>query len=104
MGPEAASRLHCFFVMQFSSAVAMDERNVQRLKYFVQQKYFKLFFGFVQKLELSGENIHRIIGRILGYVVPKTCMLLYFGNRTGHVLKEDRYLLKSLLVACKKQR
>lgn len=70
---------------------------------FVQQKYFKLFFGFIQKLELSGENIHRIIGRILGYVVPKTCMLLYFGNRTGHVLKEDRYLLKILLVACKKK-
>lgn len=30
-------------------------------------------------------------------------MLLYFGNMSGNVeLKEDRYLLKTLLVACKK--
>lgn len=41
------------------------------------------------------EGVHRVIVRILGYGVTKSCTLLCSGILTGNVaLKEDRYLLK----------
>ena len=39
----------------------------------------------------------------MGYDVSMSCTLLYLGIMTGNVvLKDDRYILKIMLVACKK--
>ena len=48
------------------------------------------------------EDMHVIIVKILGYNIPKLCILLNFATVTGNVLKGDIYLLKILLAGCKK--
>uniref|UniRef100_A0A671XN45 Reverse transcriptase domain-containing protein n=1 Tax=Sparus aurata TaxID=8175 RepID=A0A671XN45_SPAAU len=60
-------------------------------------------FWLCPKIIKFWEDAHLNIVRILDYDISKSCVLLYFGNMTGNVvLKEDRYLLKILLAACKK--
>lgn len=59
-------------------------------------------FWFCPKIRKFWEDVHLVIGKILGYAVSKTCTLLYFGVITGNVMKEDRYILKIMLAACKK--
>jgi len=49
------------------------------------------------------EDVHMVIVEILGYDIPKSCSVLYFGNTRGNIVsREDRYLFKILLAACKK--
>lgn len=60
-------------------------------------------FWLCTNIEKFWEDVHLVIVGILGYDISKTCMFLYFGSMTGNVvLKEDKYLLKILLAACKK--
>lgn len=60
-------------------------------------------FWLCPKIIHFWEDAHKEIIEILGYNIPNTCVLLYLGNMSGHiVLKEDRYLLKIVLAACKK--
>ncbi len=48
-------------------------------------------------------DIRTIKVRILGYDVPKLFVVLYFGYFTGKTaIREDRFLFKILLAACKK--
>lgn len=49
---------------------------------------------FLALFEIFWENIHRMIARILGPVVSRTCVLLHFGKTTGQELKDDRYAPK----------
>ena len=49
------------------------------------------------------ENVYLIIKNVLGYDIPLTFKVMYLGVMTGDiVIREDRYLLKILLAACKK--
>lgn len=59
-------------------------------------------FWLCPKIAKFWEDVHSVIGKVLGYAVPKSCTLLYLGVITGNVLKEDRYILKIMLAACKK--
>ena len=60
-------------------------------------------FWLCPKITTFWEDVHLVICRILGYGVSKSCTLLYLGVITGNVvLKDDRYILKIMLVACKK--
>ena len=47
-------------------------------------------------------NVHMEIERILGYAIPKTSLVLYLGLIKNVVSKEDLYLMKILIAACKK--
>lgn len=48
-------------------------------------------------------NVYLEIVRILGYAIPKTSLVMYLGLISrNEVAKEDMYLLKILLAACKK--
>ena len=60
-----------------------------------------IFWG-CQKLNPFWENVHNIIKNILGYEIPKECGVMYLGNLNQYVLVKDRYLIKILLVTCKK--
>ena len=49
------------------------------------------------------EDVHLILANILGYEVPNSCIVLYFGNMAGNIVaRTDRYLFKILIAACKK--
>lgn len=60
-------------------------------------------FWLCPRMAQFWEGVHLVIVRILGYNIPQSCKMLYFGILTGNVvLRDDRYLLKILLAACKK--
>ena len=59
-------------------------------------------FWLCPKITTFWDDIHLITCRILGYDVSKSCKLLYLGIILGNVLKDDKYILKIILVACKK--
>lgn len=59
----------------------------------------------MQTILMSWEDVHVIIALILCYSIARSCTVLYFGNMKGNIVsREDRYLLKILLVACKKNK
>lgn len=46
---------------------------------------------------LRPEIVHMVIIKILGYLICRLYVILYFGNITGDtVFRQDRYLLKIL--------
>jgi len=47
-------------------------------------------------------NVHSVLCAVLGYVVPKSCLVLYLGHLEGAVHVGDQYLVRILLVAGKK--
>jgi len=59
-------------------------------------------FWLCPKIAKFWEDVRLIIGRILVYGVSNSFTLLYLGFITGNVLKDDRYILKIMLAACKK--
>lgn len=59
-------------------------------------------FWECHKLNPFWENVYNIIKGILGYIIPKEFKVMYLGNLNKHVVKDDRYLAKILLVTCKK--
>lgn len=55
------------------------------------------------KLSQYWDCIWEESGKILGYKLPKTCSVLYFGSLTEKkVQNKDKYLIKILLAASKK--
>lgn len=55
------------------------------------------------KLSQYWDSIWEESGKILGYKLPKTCSVLYFGSLTEKkVQNKDKYLIKILLAASKK--
>ncbi|XP_054872348.1 LINE-1 retrotransposable element ORF2 protein isoform X1 [Amphiprion ocellaris] len=60
-------------------------------------------FWLCHKLTPFWNDVHLTIVKILGYSIPNTCLVMYFGSIIiNEVNKNDRYLLKILLAACKK--
>lgn len=67
----------------------------------------ELYFSLLPKLKANTclrhkfwGNVHVIVTKVLGYDITKSCIVMYFGNMTGVVLSEHRYLFKILLAAC----
>ena len=49
------------------------------------------------------EGVWSVLREILGYEIPKTCLVLYLGNiPQEEVQGRDKYLVKVLLVASRK--
>ena len=62
-----------------------------------------MFFWKCQKIIVYREMICKELQRILGYEVPKSCLVLYLCKFTEeNVVSSDKYLVKILLVASKK--
>lgn len=60
-------------------------------------------FWLCPKLTIFWDKVYRLIVKILGYVIPQTCLVLYLGHiNCDGINKSDKYLLKILLAACKK--
>lgn len=53
------------------------------------------------KIRLYWENVNAVIKNILGYEIPNTCPVMYFGDIEDVVMR-DLYLIKVLLAASKK--
>uniref|UniRef100_A0A8C9X7I8 Reverse transcriptase domain-containing protein n=1 Tax=Sander lucioperca TaxID=283035 RepID=A0A8C9X7I8_SANLU len=60
-------------------------------------------FWTCSKLEQFWDSIFLITGRIMGYVIPKDPKIFLLGLLPGEVVqKDDIYLFKILMIACKK--
>lgn len=60
-------------------------------------------FWTCSKLEQFWDSIFLISGRIMGYVIPKDPKMFLLGLLPGEVVqKDDIYLFKILMIACKK--
>ena len=60
-------------------------------------------FWKCQKMEDYWEGVWSVLREILGYEIPKTCLVLYLGNiPQEEVQGRDKYLVKVLLVASRK--
>lgn len=61
------------------------------------------FFGSCPKIQTFWGNVCMTVGKILGYTIPNSVMVLYFCVFNENVIiKKDWYLCKILLMACKK--
>lgn len=54
------------------------------------------------KLHNFWKNVTLVIGNILGYQLPHNFKTVYLGNIREHVMYDDLYLTKILLIAAKK--
>lgn len=90
-----------FITRKLKSKQTRSQHSCWRLCGEREANHIQIFWG-CQKLNPFWENVHDIIKNILGYEIPKECSVMYLGNLNHYVLVKDRYLIKILLVTCKK--
>ena len=95
------NQIRFFITPKISSRQMNTQQSCWRLCNSVDPNHTHVFWS-CSKIQPYWDHIHAVLCEVLGYKIPRTCLVLYLGHIEGSVHKGDQYLTKILLAAAKK--